>query len=203
MAPGGMAQQIPRVSDKEFVARCVAGDHQAWRVLYDRHVGQVMRFVAAFGVAADERDDAVQDVFMAVYRSLPGFRGDAQLSTWIYRIAARHVQRMGSRRRMREMLGNLLWREVKHLTEGAPSAAEHVERASELELLDSMLQKLSPKKRTALLLFEIEQLPVEEVAEIVGCPVNTVWSRLHHARAELTKLAKKTTWRRASQEGTA
>lgn len=181
--------------DRDLVALCVSGDSAAWRALYDRHVGQVIRFVSALGVAMADKDDAVQDVFVAVYKSLPSFRGDAQLSTWIYRIAARHVARLASRRRLRDMLSHVLWREMKYEPEarqGYQNALENVERSSELEMLDRMLEKLSPKKRTALVLFEIEGLPVEQVAEIVGCPVNTVWSRLHHARAELTKLATKT-----------
>jgi RNA polymerase sigma-70 factor, ECF subfamily len=198
MAIGLMVQMGTKLSDGELVALCVAGDSAAWRSLYDRYVGQVIRFVSGLGVAQEEKDDAVQEVFVAVYKSLPSFRGEAQLSTWIYRIAARHVARLASRRRFRDMLASVLWREMKDEPSAIPSHHEvegSAERSSELELLDRMLDKLSPKKRTALVLFEIEGLPVEQVAEIVGCPVNTVWSRLHHARAELTKLAKKTTWR--------
>jgi len=52
-----------------------------------------------------------------------------------------------------------------------------------------MLKRLHPKKRMVLVLFEIEGLPIEEIARVVGCPENTVWSRLHHARAELSKMA--------------
>lgn len=197
MALGGIAQPGAKLSDRELVRQCVAGDPNGWRFLYDRYVGQVIRFVSALGVAAEERDDAVQEVFVAVYRSLPSFRGDSQLSTWIYRIAARHVSKLASRRRFRDMLSSMLWRELKDDADANQAGPESVERSSELEMLDRMLEKLSPKKRTALVLCEIEGLPVEQVAEIVGCPVNTVWSRLHHARAELSKLARKGTWRPA------
>ncbi len=190
MALVGMSQQSTRIPDPDLVAWCLTGDPQGWRALYNRHVGQVMRFVAALGVGANDREDAVQDVFVAVYKSLPSFRGEAQLSTWIYKIAARHVNRLSSRRRMRDLLSHLLWRELKHQPAMVESH-DSVERAGDLELLDTLLQKLSSKKRTALVLFEIEGLPVEEVAQIVGCPINTVWSRLHHARAELGKLAAK------------
>ena len=195
MAFLGVAQPGPKLSDRELVHLCVAGDPSGWRLLYDRYVGQVIRFVSALGVAVEERDDAVQEVFVAVYRSLPGFRGESQLSTWIYRIAARHVAKLASRRRFRDMLSSVLWRELKDDADANQAGQESLERSSELEMLDRMLQRLSAKKRTALVLCEIEGLPVEQVAEIVGCPVNTVWSRLHHARAELTRLAKKGTWR--------
>jgi RNA polymerase sigma-70 factor (ECF subfamily) len=73
----------------------------------------------------------------------------------------------------------------------APPAADPSERTARLQLLDDLIKKLSPKKRLVLVLFEIEELPVDEIAKIAGCPENTVWSRLHHARAELTEMAKR------------
>ena len=112
--PSLLRPAVPRGSvptDTELVARCRRGDHGAWRLLHDRHAPTVYRFLSALGVPTEEREDACQDVFVAVYRSLDRFRGAARLSTWIYRIA--------------------------------------------------------------------------------GCPENTVWSRLHHARAELTAMARK------------
>src|SRR4051794_9131095 len=93
--------------DGELVERCRLGDTGAWRQLYDRHAPSVQRFISALGIPREEREDAAQDVFLAVYRSLGRFRGEAQLSTWIYRIASRHAVRLGRRRRVRELLGTL------------------------------------------------------------------------------------------------
>lgn len=174
------------LADSELVSRCCAGDRGAWRTLYDRYSSSVFRFIGALGVPPDEREDAAQDVFIAVYRSLRSFRGEAQLSTWIYRIAARHAGRMGRRRRVRELLGSLLLREPPPVPSPDPA-----ERAARLLLIDRLLARLSPKKRTVLVLFEIEGLPVNEIAKVVDCPENTVWSRLHHARTEMLRMAKK------------
>jgi RNA polymerase sigma-70 factor, ECF subfamily len=173
-------------ADDELVERCRLGDTGAWRILYDRYAPSVHRFISALGIAPEEREDAAQDVFMAVYRSLGRFRGDAQLSTWIYRIAARHAVRLGRRRRVREFLSALALREPTPSAPPDPS-----ERASHLHLLDRMLNRLNPKKRTVFVLFEIEGLKVDEIARVVGCPENTVWSRLHHARAEMLKMARR------------
>jgi RNA polymerase sigma-70 factor (ECF subfamily) len=173
-------------ADDELVDRCRLGDTGAWRILYDRYAPSVHRFISALGIAPEEREDAAQDVFMAVYRSLGRFRGDAQLSTWIYRIAARHAVRLGRRRRVREFLSSLALREP-----APPSPPDPSERASHLHLLDRMLNRLNPKKRTVFVLFEIEGLKVDEIARVVGCPENTVWSRLHHARAEMLKMARR------------
>ncbi len=174
------------VADVELVTRCRTGDRQAWRALYDRHAPLVYRFISALGVPPEERDDAAQEVFIAVYRSLVHFRGEAQLSTWIYRIAARHAGRLGRRRKMREVLSAILLRQPVVAGPTDPS-----ERLVQLHLVDQLLAKLSPKKRAVFVLFEIEGVPVEEIARIVGCPENTVWSRLHHARSEMLRLARK------------
>jgi RNA polymerase sigma-70 factor, ECF subfamily len=172
--------------DQALVERCRNGDVTAWRALYDRYSQPVFRFVSSMGVPPEEREDAAQDIFVAVYRGLKQFRGEAQLSTWIYRIAARHASHLGRRRRMRSFLSILPWHEPEPVPQ--PDAAE---KASDLRLLDRLLDKLSPKKRMVLVLFEIEGLGVNEIASLMGCPPNTVWSRLRHARAELTKAARR------------
>jgi RNA polymerase sigma-70 factor (ECF subfamily) len=173
------------LADAEIVQSCRAGDVSAWRDLYDRYAPLVHRFSAALGVPVDEREDAAQDIFIAVYRSLRHFRGEAQLSTWIYRIAARHAIRMGRRRRTRELM------RITLLREKPPAAIDPSERSTHLAVLDRMLAKLPPKKRTVLVLFEIEGLSAKEISEVVGCPENTVWSRLHHARTEMVKAARR------------
>ena len=172
----------------ELVTRCRNGDMGAWRALHERYAPVIHRFLAAFSVPPEEREDACQEVFVAVFRSLRRFRGEARLSTWIYRIAARHATRSGRRRRMRTMLANLLVREPP-----PPPIADASERTDRLRLLDELVAKLSPKKRLVLVLFEIEGIPIGEVARIAGCPENTAWSRLHYARAELTAMARKRT----------
>jgi len=172
--------------DHDILTGCRQGDRAAWRALYDRYSAIVYRFLAAFGVPPEEREDACQEVFVAVYRSLAHFRGDARLSTWIYRIAARHSARAGRRRRVRALLSNLLLREPP-----PPPSPDPSEKSERLRVLDELVGKLSPKKKLVLVLFEIEGLPIEEVAKIAECPENTAWSRLHYARAELMAMARK------------
>lgn len=185
-ATSSASLSVAPAPDDELVERCRLGDTAAWRSLYERYAPSVHRFISALGIPPEEREDAAQDVFMAVYRSLGRFRGDAQLSTWIYRIAARHAGRLGRRRRVREFLSTLVLREP-----APPPAPDPSERASHLHLLDRMLGRLNPKKRMVFVLFEIEGLAVDEISRVVGCPENTVWSRLHHARAEMVKMARR------------
>ena len=186
----GLLRSVQRnagpAGDLDLVARCRKGDAAAWRVLHDRYAPVVYRFLVAFGVPSEEREDACQEVFVAVYRSLARFRGEARLSTWIYRIAARHSARTGRRRRVRKLLSTLLVREPP-----PPPTPDPSDRTERLRMLDEMIARLSPKKRLVLVLFEIEGVPIEEVAKIAGCPENTAWSRLHYARAELTAMARR------------
>jgi len=162
----------------------------AWRSLYERYAALVFRFLGALGVRDPEREDACQDVFLAVYRSLPSFRGEAQLSTWIYRITARTTGKLIQKRKLRALLAETL------TTQPAPVATDPTEHATRSLLLDRMLDRLNPKKRLVLVLFELEGVPVEEIARIADCPMNTVWSRLHHARLDLTKIAAREDKRR-------
>jgi RNA polymerase sigma-70 factor (ECF subfamily) len=173
------------VADAELVRSCRSGDMAAWRSLYDRYAPLIHRFSAALGVPAEEREDAVQDILIAVFRSLRHFRGEAQLSTWIYRIAARHAIRLGRRRRMRETM------RVMMLKERPEPEIDPSERSTQLATLDRLLARLAPKKRAVLVLFEVEGLSAKEISDVVGCPENTVWSRLHHARAEMVKAARR------------
>jgi RNA polymerase sigma-70 factor (ECF subfamily) len=173
------------IADAELVRACRSGDMSAWRTLYDRYAPLIHRFSAALGVPAEEREDAAQDILIAVFRSLRHFRGEAQLSTWIYRIAARHAIRLGRRRRMRETMRAMM------LKERPQPLIDPSERSTHLATLDRLLAKLAPKKRTVLVLFEVEGLSAKEISDVVGCPENTVWSRLHHARAEMVKAARR------------
>jgi RNA polymerase sigma-70 factor (ECF subfamily) len=186
-----------KLTDAELVARCCAGDRGAWRSLYERHASQVYRFLSAMGIRDSDREDACQDVFIAVYRSLPSFRGDSQLSTWIYRITSRTTSRLIQKKRLRQAIASLL--DAEPPPQSGPDPSEETARAL---VLERMLERLNPKKRTVLVLFELEGVPVEEISRIVGCPTNTVWSRLHHARLELAKMAQRMTAERMKMDGT-
>ena len=136
------------------------------------------------------REDGCKEVFLACYRSLPSIREESQLSTWIYRITTRTRGKLIQKRRLRNALATVLLSDPK-----APPPDPSDETTRTL-MLDRMLDRLHPKKRLVLVLFELEGVPVEEIARIADCPTNTVWSRLHHARLDLTKMAEREVKRR-------
>ena len=140
----------------------------------------------ALGIVDGEADDLCQEIFLIVYRHLGSFRGEARLSTWIHRLATREAIRYAKRRRMKRALLELL----RRAEQPALPRDWSENQAARRQYLNQLLSRLSPERRLALVLFEIEGRPVEEIAEACGCAVNTVWTRIHRARAQLEQIAK-------------
>ncbi len=143
-----------------------------FRRLYDELYPAVWAHCRRLLGVPGDADDATQEVFLAVHRGLDGFRGDSQLFTWVYRIATRVALRHRARLRRAAAIPE---------PEPAPAHGAHalphqIERA---------LTKLSVEHATVLSLFAMEGLTHREIADILGVPEGTVWSRLHAARKKL------------------
>lgn len=138
----------------------------------------VWRALVRLGVAERDVDDACQEVFMVVHRKLPEFEGRSTVRTWVYGIAVRVASDYRKRGHVR--------REVMtdEVPDGASKEDPHVDaaRREARKTLDRILDTLDEDKRTVFVLYEIEQVTMAEVAEAVGCPLQTAYSRLHAAR---------------------
>jgi RNA polymerase sigma-70 factor (ECF subfamily) len=173
-------------SNEELAARCLAGDEPAWHALYDRLFPHVERLVHAIGIRDADADDLCQEIFVLVHRGLGRFRGDARLSTWVYRIATREAIRFARGRRRRRSILELFARERRT---GLPVDWSESD-AGRRHYLRQLLDRLSPERRLVLVLFEIEGMPAPEIAQIAGCAEKTVWTRLHRARLALEEMAR-------------
>lgn len=153
--------------------------------VYRLHVADVTRWAARLGGPRVELEDAVQEVFALVQRELPRFRGEAKLTTWLYRITENVVRHQRRRRRFLGFFG----KDDDPPEQVSPDRTplEDVEARQSRELLYRALDRLNERYRTALILFEIEDLPGEEVAERMGIKLNNLWVLLHRARADLTR----------------
>lgn len=184
--PGRLATQAQSLSG-DVLARARARDEAAWRELYDANFDFVFRVARRLGTPDGEAEDVAHDVFMIVFRKLDTFEG-GRLTTWLYRITANVVSDRHRRRRVRRAFENLkVW-------VGASETAtpERIaERSSAGRAVDRVLERMKPKKREVFALYEIEGLSGEAIADRVGCPVNTVWTRLYHARKEFLSIAKR------------
>jgi RNA polymerase sigma-70 factor (ECF subfamily) len=184
--PADPSRSAPEARERDMVRRCVEGDTTAWRALYDRHFPDVERLVASLGIVDAEADDICQEIFVIIYKNLARFRGEARLSTWIYRLATREAIRFARRRRLVRGLTELFARDKRE----TPRADWSESEAGRRHYLRQLLDRLPPERRLALVLYEIEGVPVNEIARISDCAENTVWTRLHRARTELEKIAR-------------
>lgn len=136
-----------------------------------------------------EAEDALQECFLSVYQAIGSFRGEARLATWVYRIAVRSALSVKARRRER---GHA----PIEAASGTPAPGDDPEaqaatRQDVGRFLDA-LARLPEEHRVVLSLFAVEGLDHAQIAEIVGVPPGTVWSRLHNARKRLGALMART-----------
>ncbi|HKQ70906.1 MAG TPA: sigma-70 family RNA polymerase sigma factor [Polyangiaceae bacterium] len=151
-----------------------------FRQVYDEHVAFVWRSLRRLGVAESALKDAVQDVFLVVHRRLPDFVESAKISTWLFRIAmgiARdHRQRAHVRREVFDDAACERW------PDPGGDAGESAERREDLALFDRALAKVDLDQSAVFILFEIEDMTGDQIAETLAIPLGTVYSRLRLAR---------------------
>jgi RNA polymerase sigma-70 factor (ECF subfamily) len=173
-----------------------AGD---FRALYDAWFDDVSRWIVALGGVDADRDDIVQEVFMVVRRRLASFDG-TNPAGWLYRITRRQVRDFRRRTWVRHIFTKRRLEEPDDLPHAGGTPAAALERKEDRRILHAMLSKMREERPSAFVLFEIEGLSGEEIARIQSVPVNTVWTRLYHARKEFFALAAKYQKRMESAE---
>jgi RNA polymerase sigma-70 factor, ECF subfamily len=189
MASRGVAaveEGIP-LEEADLLDRCRRGDAAAQRVFYDRHARFILRAARRLGTPPEEIEDVAQEVFTIAFRKLGQFQG-GQVSTWLYRICSHRVQHHHSARRVRQALARLFGASAPRGDSGEQERA--TERRDAERRVSQILARMSPRKREVLVLFEFEGLPGEAIAERVECPLETVWTRLFHARREFARIGR-------------
>ena len=174
-------------NDVELLARCRAGDSPAWKQLYDANFSFVERICRRLGTPDAELDDVVQETFLVAFKKLGSFV-QGRVSTWLYRIAANVVASRHRRRRIRSALLGLFGKDEPALV---PAADQQYDAREAQAAVAAVLERMAPKKREVFALYELDGMSGEEIAERVGCKVETVWTRLHYARADFERIAKK------------
>lgn len=170
--------QAEPARDQALVNQCLDGDAQAWRSMCRRHYPGVAATLRKLGVRDFDIEDAAQEVFVEVFRYLPSFRGEAQLSTWLYRLCVNRAYHVRRRVRMREKLQRFLLLAPARVAPEPPGLGE----AQARHKIEHALEALSEKQRAVFVLYELENVPGKKIAEILSCPEATVWTRLHEAR---------------------
>jgi RNA polymerase sigma-70 factor (ECF subfamily) len=193
MLPGvkrdtGSAASLGPADEADLIERCRAHERAAHDELYHRFRRQVAGNLYRVLGDRTDLDDLVQEVFVIAFRGLERFRGDARLSTWLYRICVNvALGRIRTRRRRPSAIGmnDLDTAAVDPSLTDRPETPERaLERRQDRERVYAALETLAPKKRIVLYLHEIEGLDLKDIAYLVDSNPVTVRTRLFYARRE-------------------
>jgi RNA polymerase sigma-70 factor (ECF subfamily) len=176
--------------DCKPILACQTGRSETFEEIYRQWFGAVCTWIRAMGGPDADRDDLAQEVFLVVRRRLADFDG-ANLPGWLYRITQHQVRDFRRRAWFRHLFSRRNTDEMGGLAHGATNPATALERKEEERVLYAILDKIREPRRLTFILYEIERLSGEGIAQIQGIPLNTVWTRLHHARRDFFALAAK------------
>jgi RNA polymerase sigma-70 factor, ECF subfamily len=170
--------------DEDIVDRCVGGDTAAFGILVERHERRVYNLALRMTGREEDARDAAQDAFLTALRKLSSFRGDAAFTTWLHRITVNACYDLLRKRARSPMLERVLDDELGHEPPPSPDHAAQTELS--IDVRRALLQ-VPEDYRLVMILHDVQDLPYEEVAAIVGIPVGTVKSRLHRGRVALAR----------------
>ncbi|SED90543.1 RNA polymerase sigma-70 factor, ECF subfamily [Rhizobiales bacterium GAS191] len=173
-------------TDEALIERIAAGDKLAMRALFSRHQVRVFRFLC--GILRDQgaAEDVVNDVFIDVWRQAARFEGRSSVSTWVLAIA--RFKALSALRRPREAeMDEEAAAEIQDVADDPEVVAQKKDKGA---ILRACLSGLSAEHREIIDLVYYQEKSIEECAEIVDIPENTVKTRLFHARKRLAEIAK-------------
>lgn len=173
---------IDELPDEVLTDRACDGDTRAFEALVRRYHAGMFALASRIVGSRQDGEDAVQLAFLAAWRALPRFRGEARFATWLYRIVANEALAQLRRRRPEQPLLS-----CAQLPGGQPGPERHAEHAALAAALAEALAAIPPDLRVAWLLREVEHCSYEEVACIVGTNLSTVRGRIARARAALAE----------------
>jgi RNA polymerase sigma-70 factor, ECF subfamily len=178
--PGGAEPALPGAAGLDFLA------------VYEEHVAFVWRSARRLGVADEALEDVVQEIFLVVHRRLADFEGRSSIRTWLFGIMLRVVQEHRRARRRAESRLERAGVDLEALPDHRrPCPLEQASRSEAAQIFQQLLEQLDDDKRAVLIMVELEEMPVPQIAEATGVNVNTVYARLRAARRELDEAVQR------------
>jgi RNA polymerase sigma-70 factor (ECF subfamily) len=184
-------------TDEELVARSQRGDADSFNELVLRWERPI--YALAYRTIGREEDarDVCQETFLRAFRALPGFRGQAKFSSWLYRIALNLCRDWIRRERRAPVVQppeDMDLIEMAAAAEPSESIEDLVARKDLARMVERAMAHLPEEQRTAIVLKEYHGLTFQEIADLVGCPLSTVKTRLYQGLTVLRReLANKAT----------
>lgn len=208
-AAAGFHVPMPEGYEEKLVERLKRRDEAAFNELIRLYQGRIYRLVFRMLGDRTEAEDLAQEVFITVFKSIDGFRGDSKLSTWLYRVATNHCK---NRIKYLDRRARGKKREFDEIAEHGTIDSATMNPSSQIARPDQMMEayqkerilqvaiaSLEEEHRTLIVLRDIEHLTYEQIQEITGLPEGTVKSRLHRARHALrAKVQRLSEGRRSS-----
>ena len=181
-------------TDQQLVQRAQRGDLRAFDLLVLKYQGRIAALVSRYVSDAGEVEDVTQEAFIKAYRALGKFRGDSAFYTWLYRIAANAAKNhLVAKGRRPEAYATI--EDAEGFDEGGmfseSASPEALAMGGELaEVIESALNALPDELKAALMLREFDGLSYDDIADVLGCPVGTVRSRIFRAREAVDQRMK-------------
>ena len=191
-AKTGNDPNLEAQDDRELLRIASEGERRAFEVLFKRHYLGVRRIVTSVLGPVDEVEDVVQNVFMRIFRTGSDFQGKAKFTSWLYRIAVNMTYDHMRRKKRRNRL-------IEHFLENRSDEGLHDSpldeslSREEIGLAMGALNRIKENKRTVFILFELQGMTLEEIAQSLNLSTTTVWSRLYQARKDFRKHYEKIT----------
>ena len=187
--PPKPGEEYLKEHERLLIEKAAHGDHHAFSRLFHQYKDMVYRVVYRLLGNSEEAGDAVQQTFIELHKSLPGYEGKAKFSTWLYRIAVnvsiQHFRKHRTHHRDQDYFID------PETMAAAPSDATSMERKELRKKIEEALASIHIRKRTVVVLHDIENRTMEEISEIINVPVGTIKSRLFYGRDELKKKLEK------------
>lgn len=183
------------MNDQNLISALQDGSESAFRALVDKFQNQVYNTCLGFLQNEEDAEETAQDVFIEVYKSVKSFRGDAKLSTWIYRIATTKSLELIRKQKRKKRFAFLQSIGGENDFESTKQASfEHpgviLENKEQAQILFNTIKELPESQRVAFTLHKVEGLPYQEIADVLDTSISSVESLMFRARKNLQKKLK-------------
>jgi len=175
------------MEQEQLITQLKNGDNKAFKELIDQYRVQVINLCYGFVRNQEDAEDLAQEVFIEIYRSIGNFRGDSQLSTWIYRIAVSRALNKVRKSKFNQLFTSIEQLFDNHKTTNSKSPHQILQSKENAKLLQHNIDKLPENQKIAFVLHHYDGHSYQQISDIMECSLSSVESLIHRAKVSLNK----------------